>query len=97
MKKNNLWEKFCTKVPTVRKNGVNDIFAVLEIVDTNYDLAKVTKLLGSMIKARSYQPQFKGLWQISGSRTEYLGIKLILLEYLISRLGISIFYEKLEF
>jgi len=51
----------------------------LEIVDTNYDLAKVVNQLGPMINAKNYQSLFKGLWQINtGSRTEYLGIQFLM-------------------
>lgn len=69
----NMWLGHETKSHMLYVDGPNGIFAVLEIVDTNYDLAKVIKILNPMINAKSYKPQFKELWEIGAqSRSEYL-------------------------
>ena len=69
-----MWMGQDTKSHMIYVDGPSDIFAALEIVDTNYDVGKCIKIIGPLIVAKAYQGQFKGLWSIgSQSRTEYLG------------------------
>ena len=54
-------------------DGPNGSFAVLEIVDTLYNIDKVVRILDPLLTAKSHSSHFKGLWKINQKRDEYLG------------------------
>merc|ERR1712130_643809 len=69
-----LWLGQDTKSHFIYVDGPDDLFALLEIVDTNYNADKIRTILRPLVKARKYEKNLKNSWDIEapGKRSGYL-------------------------